>query len=99
MFSIHGRSLRNATRALAGQGSDPFRRGLAQRLRSWFGFRSMQPPDQKWPDVLWLVRHGESAGNVARQQAYLSQQPLIDLAMRDPDVPLSETGEAQAAAL
>jgi NAD(P)H-hydrate repair Nnr-like enzyme with NAD(P)H-hydrate dehydratase domain len=42
----------------------------------------MQREDQKWPDVLWIVRHGESAGNVARQQAYLSQQPLIDIALR-----------------
>lgn len=25
--------------------------------------------EQKWPDVLWIVRHGESAGNVARQAA------------------------------
>jgi broad specificity phosphatase PhoE len=59
----------------------------------------MQRPDQKWPDVLWLVRHGESAGNVARQQAYLNQQRLIDMPVRDPDVPLSETGERQATAL
>jgi len=22
--------------------------------------------DQKWPDVLWIVRHGESACNVMR---------------------------------
>ncbi len=59
----------------------------------------MQREDQKWPDVLWIVRHGESAGNVARQQAYQNQQPLIDIPLRDPDVPLSETGEHQAAAL
>jgi broad specificity phosphatase PhoE len=59
----------------------------------------MQREDQKWPDVLWIVRHGESAGNVARQQAYLSQQPLIDIALRDPDVPLSDAGRGQAAAL
>jgi broad specificity phosphatase PhoE len=55
--------------------------------------------DQKWPDVVWIVRHGESAGNVARARAYLAQQALIDIQARDPDVPLSEVGRAQAAAL
>ena len=24
---------------------------------------------QKWPDALWIVRHGQSAGNVARDAA------------------------------
>ena len=36
-----------------------------------------------WPDRLWIVRHGQSAGNVAR----------------DADVPLSPLGEQQADAL
>ena len=55
--------------------------------------------DQKWPDTLWLVRHGESAGNVARDAAVAAGLPLIDIALRDVDVPLSELGERQAAAL
>ena len=59
----------------------------------------MRRDDQKWPDVLWIVRHGESAGNVARQQAYRAQQALIELPTRDPDVPLSEVGQHQARAL
>ncbi|GAC1315610.1 MAG: histidine phosphatase family protein [Chloroflexota bacterium] len=59
----------------------------------------MHRDDQKWPQVLWIVRHGESAGNVAREQAYVAQQPFIDIDARDPDVVLSEVGEAQAAAL
>jgi broad specificity phosphatase PhoE len=59
----------------------------------------MRREDQKWPDVLWIVRHGESAGNVAREQAYLARHPLIDMPIRDPDVPLSEVGERQAEAL
>jgi probable phosphoglycerate mutase len=59
----------------------------------------MDRPDQKWPDVLWIVRHGESAGNVARHEAYLNRQPLIEIPLRDPDVPLSEAGEGQATAL
>ncbi len=55
--------------------------------------------DQKWPDVLWIVRHGESAGNVARDLADAAGHAQIDIATRDVDVPLSELGERQAAAL
>ena len=56
-------------------------------------------PDQKWPDVLWIVRHGQSAGNVAREEAERAKVPLIDIATRDMDTPLSPLGERQAAAL
>jgi broad specificity phosphatase PhoE len=56
-------------------------------------------PDQKWPDVLWIVRHGQSAGNVAREQAEKAAVPLIDIATRDMDTPLSTLGEQQAVAL
>ena len=56
-------------------------------------------PDQKWPDVLWIVRHGQSAGNVAREYAERTRVPLIDIATRDMDTPLSPLGERQAAAL
>ena len=55
--------------------------------------------EQKWPTILYLVRHGESAGNVARDRAEATQQPMIDIASRDVDVPLSPLGERQAAAL
>src|SRR3954470_20871133 len=55
--------------------------------------------EQKWPDVLWIVRHGQSAGNVARDAAEAAGLPLIDIATRDVDVPLSELGEQQAIAL
>ena len=55
--------------------------------------------EQHWPDVLWLVRHGESAGNVARDAAENAGLPLIDIATRDADTPLSNLGEEQAAAL
>jgi broad specificity phosphatase PhoE len=54
---------------------------------------------QKWPDVIWLVRHGESAGNVARTEAEAGGQLFINIAQREIDVPLSELGERQAAAL
>jgi broad specificity phosphatase PhoE len=52
-----------------------------------------------WPQSLWVVRHGESAGNVARDLAEADQLERIDIAERDVDVPLSETGEGQAEAL
>jgi len=54
---------------------------------------------QIWPDVLWLVRHGESAGNVAREAALLAGDYVIDLDVRDVDVPLSPLGEQQSMAL
>ncbi len=57
------------------------------------------PDEQKWPSVLWLVRHGQSAGNVARETAEATRQPIIDLPMREVDVPLSPLGESQARAL
>jgi broad specificity phosphatase PhoE len=52
-----------------------------------------------WPDRLWVVRHGESAGNVARDDAEMQGVDLIDLATRDADTPLSDLGREQAAAL
>jgi broad specificity phosphatase PhoE len=52
-----------------------------------------------WPQSLWVVRHGESAGNVARDLAEADELERIDIAERDVDVPLSEVGEGQAEAL
>lgn len=52
-----------------------------------------------WPRTLWVVRHGESAGNVARDAANASGLEIIDIDVRDVDVPLSPLGERQAAAL
>lgn len=54
---------------------------------------------QRWPGHLWIVRHGESAGNVARDAAMTAGLPRIDLDIRDVDVPLSPRGERQADAL
>ncbi len=51
------------------------------------------------PHRLWVVRHGESAGNVARDRAEAQQLERIDLAHRDVDVPLSDGGREQAASL
>ncbi len=53
----------------------------------------------RWPKRLWLVRHGQSAGNVARDQAHAAGLERIALTMRDVDVPLSELGQQQADAL
>lgn len=53
----------------------------------------------RWPSRLWIVRHGESAGNVARDAAMAAGLPVIDILERDIDVPLSVTGERQAEAL
>lgn len=55
--------------------------------------------EQKWPDILWIIRHGESAGNVALREALAAGLPIINLSTRDMDVPLSIRGEEQARAL
>jgi len=55
--------------------------------------------EQKWPQQIWVVRHGQSAGNVAREAAEAASEFLIDIAERDMDVPLSELGMQQAQAL
>lgn len=52
-----------------------------------------------WPAALWIVRHGESAGNVAREAAESANAPLIDVSARDVDVPLSPRGHTQAASV
>jgi broad specificity phosphatase PhoE len=54
---------------------------------------------QRWPAKLWIVRHGQSAGNVARDLAHDAALDRIALTGRDVDVPLSPLGEQQAAAL
>jgi probable phosphoglycerate mutase len=49
----------------------------------------------------WLavIRHGQSTGNVAAEQAERAGAEVIDIPERDADVPLSETGRQQAQAL
>lgn len=54
---------------------------------------------QIWPDLLYIVRHGESAGNVAREAAVEAGDPMIDLDIRDVDVPLSHLGQQQSIAV
>lgn len=53
---------------------------------------------QNWPRRLWLVRHGQSQGNVARDVADETGAHEIDILHRDVDVPLSALGIEQAKA-
>jgi len=54
---------------------------------------------QRWPEKLWIVRHGQSAGNVASEAAQAANLGMIDIDLRDVDVPLSDLGHEQARAL
>jgi len=54
---------------------------------------------KSWPSRLWIIRHGESAGNVARAAAYAGGAERIELELRDMDVPLSGNGCDQATSL
>lgn len=52
-----------------------------------------------WPATLWIVRHGESAGNVARDEAEAAGLHAIEISGRDVDVPLSPLGRRQSTAV
>ncbi|ACA15301.1 Phosphoglycerate mutase [Methylobacterium sp. 4-46] len=54
---------------------------------------------QQWPARIWILRHGESAGNVARAAAHREGSTHIAIEGRDVDVPLSPDGERQAEAV
>jgi 2,3-bisphosphoglycerate-dependent phosphoglycerate mutase len=54
---------------------------------------------QRWPERLWIVRHGQSAGNVAKDAAYSARSARIEIEARDVDVPLSELGKEQSKAV
>jgi len=51
------------------------------------------------PRTLWIVRHGQSAGNLARDRASAEKLGRIEIAQRDVEVPLSALGEEQSRAL
>jgi probable phosphoglycerate mutase len=55
--------------------------------------------NQRWPKRLWIVRHGESAGNIARDAAHAAGLLDIDIKDRDVDVPLSDLGRRQSQSL
>jgi 2,3-bisphosphoglycerate-dependent phosphoglycerate mutase len=48
------------------------------------------------PRALWLIRHGQSEGNVVRDEAERRDAPDYVLSTRDADVPLSDLGRRQA---
>jgi probable phosphoglycerate mutase len=50
----------------------------------------------KEPSSLWLLRHGQSQGNVMREAAQGSDVEILDIAERDMDVSLSALGREQA---
>jgi probable phosphoglycerate mutase len=58
----------------------------------------MSTTRQNWPERLYLVRHGQSEGNVARDAADEAGAHEIGIESRDVDVPLSELGRKQAEA-
>jgi probable phosphoglycerate mutase len=60
---------------------------------------SEQAMPLQWPQRMWIVRHGESSGNVARDLADAAGHSRIDIAERDVDVPLSDLGVQQSEAL
>ena len=55
-------------------------------------------PPSHWPKRLYLVRHGQSQGNVARDAAEGTGAARIGIDIRDVDVPLSGLGHRQAEA-
>lgn len=59
----------------------------------------MRPRWESGPAELVLVRHGESAGNLADARAREAGAEVLELEVRDADVELSDTGRAQAGAL
>src|SRR5690348_12485805 len=59
----------------------------------------MTPNHSRWPARLWIVRHGQSAGNIAHEVAHATGAERLELDGRDVDVPLSALGEEQADAL
>ncbi|MDQ1628815.1 MAG: 2,3-bisphosphoglycerate-dependent phosphoglycerate mutase [Actinomycetota bacterium] len=58
-----------------------------------------QRPQLPLPRRLWLVRHAESEGNLADREALRQEADRLALSHRDADMPLSDTGRRQAAAL
>jgi probable phosphoglycerate mutase len=61
--------------------------------------RVAQEMRRKEPAALWVIRHAQSTGNVAREVAEAGGAELIEIAERDADVPLSDLGRRQAAAV
>ena len=53
--------------------------------------------DQKWPDLLTIVRHGQSERNVAKEKAKATGNAVVwGSSLRDVDTPLTPLGVQQA---
>jgi broad specificity phosphatase PhoE len=52
-----------------------------------------------WPESLWLVRHGESQGNVANALALKQRALRLEVELNDAQIELSSAGIEQAKAL
>ena len=63
------------------------------RRVDWVGFARVGATE------LMLIRHGQSTGNVAREQAERAGADVMAVDYRDADVPLTDLGRAQAQAL
>ena len=50
-----------------------------------------------WPSQLWIVRHGQCAENVARDEAHEAALDRIALDGRDVDVPFKPFGRGSGA--
>ncbi len=53
----------------------------------------------RWPEKLWIIRHGQSQANVESAKAEADGALLVPLHTRDMDTPLSPAGHKQAARL
>lgn len=51
---------------------------------------------QKWPDRLVIIRHGQSGRNVAKDQARINGSHTFGTGLRDVDTPLTHEGHQQA---
>lgn len=60
---------------------------------------AMEGATTQWPERIWVVRHAQSAGNLARDYAEANNITLIKLEHRDADVLLSFLGQRQSQAL
>ncbi|MGQ7297745.1 histidine phosphatase family protein [Quadrisphaera sp. KR29] len=56
-------------------------------------------PGDPFPASLWLLRHGESEGNLASEAAWAAGAEALDLDTPDARVPLSARGRDQAGAV
>lgn len=74
------------------------KRGRNPRLSKGVKFYNEQSQIPN-PKSLWLIRHGESIGNVARHKAEKDGAKLIETPCREPDVELSERGVEQSVRL